>query len=107
MADIHDLPIFSATGGLDDLATISDQRARAALTPERYASFVSLRTAQKAALAADAEAVAALQNVNDCHKLRDQMLAEKSKHYPPQDRIAALREVQQATMKRSRGFVGG
>jgi hypothetical protein len=106
MADIHELPIFSEHGGIANLGAIGDA-ALAKLTPERRASFLLLRDAQKAAIAADAEAVDALKNVSECEQLRDQMLREKSKYFPPQDRIAALREVQQTTMKRSRGFVGG
>ena len=101
MPDIHEVPIMSNVGGLANLAAISDEQL-AVLTPERRKLFDVLRAAQTDAKAAEEEAVGARRNITECETLRDQMIREHNKFYPPQDRIAALREVQQATSRRSR-----
>lgn len=98
---VHELGIFSAYGGLGNLGTISEERL-AKLTPDRKARFISLRTAQSLAAAARKKLDEARDAVMKTQRARDLLIAERNKHYPPQSRIEALREVQDATRRRSR-----
>ena len=93
--------VFAATGGPGDFSKIDPARIEQ-VTPERQARVLSFRASQAAAKAAKEASLETLKTKREAQMMRDKLVAERAKHYPPMSPIQALRAVQNATRRRSR-----